>query len=88
MAVSDHRQNVLDTIVALADGIARASPDCADQALRIIELVHDLAGSVDQASVEDAIIAGTVDSDLSDPQVRTTARAVIEALRDRDGERE
>lgn len=88
MTVSDHRQDVLDTIIALADQIARAAPDCADKAMRIIELVHGLDGSVDQASVEDAITAETVDSDLSDPQVRTTARAVLDALRDRDVERE
>ena len=31
--------DILEAIVPLAEGIARASPDCADQATKIAELV-------------------------------------------------
>ncbi len=75
------RQESLDAILALADEIARLAPDCADRAMRIAEFARDLGSEPDAATVEDAIVAETADSDLSDTQVRTTARSVVDAMR-------
>lgn len=80
MASFEKRQTILDAIIALAEEIARASPDCADRAMRIAALAGELETGPDATSVEDAIVAETADSDLSDSQVRTTTRAVVDAL--------
>jgi hypothetical protein len=75
------RQQSLDAILALADEIARLAPDCAERAMQITRLVRDLDAAPDAAAVTDTIAAETADSDLSETQVRATARSVVDALR-------
>lgn len=80
MAAQGQRQQTLDTIQALVDEIARISPDCAEKAMQISELVRGLEPGPDRSTIEDTITAETADSDLSDSQVRTTARSVANAV--------
>ncbi len=75
------QQTTLDAIAALAEAIARASPECADKALNIIRLLGDLSGKPDKASIEDAIDAEAA-GDLSDTTVRNATNAVIRIMRD------
>lgn len=82
MPIPADSNTIVDTIRALAQDIARASPESADKAMRIVELVQDLGGSADRASIRDVIEAETLDSDLSDGKVQTTTDAVVKALRD------
>ena len=74
-------QAVLDTIVMLADQIARTAPDCADQAMQIVKLVQELAPEPDRNLIKDAIEVETADTDLSDARIQTTADAVMKAVR-------
>ena len=80
MAASRQRQQTLDAIQALIDEIARISPDCAEKAMQISDLVRGLEPGPDRAMIEDTIIAETADSDLSDSQVRSTAKSVADAV--------
>ncbi len=74
---------LLETIVSLAEEIARASPDCADKAVKIVELVGELdAKALDRGAMEDALAVETADSDLSDVRLRSTADAVLRAARE------
>jgi hypothetical protein len=82
MPLPSTSNTIVDTIKALAEEIARASPESANKAMRIVELVQDLGGSADRASIRDVIEAETLDTDLSDGKVQTTADAVVKALRD------
>jgi hypothetical protein len=75
------KQPAIDTIVMLAEQIAQTAPECATQAMRIIELVNELGSEPDQAMIKDAIDAETADTELSDARVRTTAEAVARAVR-------
>jgi len=43
MATAAHHQAVLDTVAMLADQIARAAPECADQAMQIVKLMQELS---------------------------------------------
>lgn len=72
---------VLDTIGVLAEDIARASPDCADKAMRILDLVRSIPTLPDRNVVQDAIESNLVDSELSESQVQSTTSAVVGALR-------
>ena len=74
-------QSAIDAIVALAEEIARASPECADKAVQILDLARTLEAPPDQAAIEDAIEAGT-DGDLSDTRVRSASSAVVRSIRD------
>ena len=74
-------QSAIDAIIALAEEIARASPECADKAMQILNLVKGLDCSPDLAAIEDAIDAGT-DGDLSDSRVRSASSAVVRSIRD------
>lgn len=78
---SPDQQTTLDTIASIAEGIARAHPECADEALNIIRLLGDLGGKPDKASIEDAIDAEAA-GDLSDSSVRNATSAVIRTMRD------
>jgi hypothetical protein len=80
MPTASGRQAALDTVVMLAEQIARASPESADQAMQIIKLVNELGPAPDRASVRDAIDLETADTDLSDAKVQTTADAVMRAV--------
>jgi hypothetical protein len=74
-------QAAIDAIVALAEEIARTSPECADKAMQILDLARTLDSRPDQAAIEDAIEAGT-DGDLSDTRVRSASSAVVRSIRD------
>ena len=81
MATGNQHQAQLETVVMLADQIARTSPECADQAMQIVKLVHELGPAPDRALVQDALDAETADTDVSDARVQTTTDAVMRAVR-------
>jgi hypothetical protein len=81
MPNASQRQAVLETIVMLAEQIARTAPDCAEQAMQIAKLVQELGSDPDPALIKDTIEVETADTDLSDARVQTTADAVMRAVR-------
>jgi hypothetical protein len=81
MPAGSQQQSLLDTIVMLAEQIARSSPESADQAMQIAKLVQELEPAPDRSLIKDAIDAETADIDLSDARVQTTAEAVMRAVR-------
>jgi hypothetical protein len=81
MSTASERQTVLDTVVMLADQIARTSPECAEPAMQIVKLVNELGPEPDRALIKDTIDLETADTDLSDARVQTTAEAVMRAVR-------
>ena len=74
-------QATIDAIAGLAEEIARASPECADKAMQILNLVKGLDCSLDFAAIEDAIDAGT-DGGLTDTEVRSASREVARTIRE------
>jgi hypothetical protein len=73
---------MLETIGELALQIARSCPDCADPAMRIADLAHQVSGgSLDRGAIRDAVEATTLDSDISDTQVDATVDAVAKISR-------
>jgi hypothetical protein len=81
MPSGSQHQAVLDTVVMLAEQIARTAPECADEAMQIVKLVHELGQGTDRDLVRDAIEVETADTDLSDARVHTTADAVMRAVK-------
>ncbi len=81
MTTESERQSVLDTILMLADQIARTSPESAEQAMQIAKLVHELGPEPDRTLIKDAIEIETADSDISDARVQTTTDAVMKVVR-------
>lgn len=81
MPANPKASGIEDTIAMLAEDIARASPDCADKAMRIVDLVRSGDLRPDRDSVQNAIESNLVAGDLSEPQVQTTTSAVISAIR-------
>ena len=81
MSTASERQTVLDTVVMLADQIARTSPECAEPAMQIVKLVNELGPEPDRALIKDTIDLETADTDLSYARVQTTAEAVMRAVR-------
>jgi hypothetical protein len=75
-------QAAVETIVMLAEQIAQAAPECAAQAMRIIELVNELDAEPDRALVKDVLEAETADADVSNARIETAAEAVMKAVRD------
>ena len=71
----------VSAIVALAEEITQAAPDCADRALRIIEFAREFGDQPDRAPIQDAIEGQLVDSELSEPQLQTVTSAVIGSMR-------
>jgi hypothetical protein len=72
IAMHDYKTlKVIETVIALAEEIARGAPEFATKAMQIIDLMSDLDGAPDRAMIEDAIETSLNDSELSDPQVRT-----------------
>jgi hypothetical protein len=83
MARAAQSQTTVETIAMLAEQIAQAAPECATQAMRIIELVNDLCAEPDRALVKDVLEAETADADLSNARIETAADAVMKAVRSR-----
>ena len=81
MATSSQHQAVLDTVVMLADQIARTSPECADPAMQIVKLVQELAPTPDRDLIKDTIDMETADADVSDARVQAATDAVMRAVR-------
>lgn len=78
---SDDNRTIIAAIAALAEEIARTSSDCADKAMRIVELTRDLEHKPEYAAIGDAIEAGT-EGRLSDTEVRSASLEVARTLRD------
>lgn len=75
-------QALMASICDLAMEIARLCPDAAERGEQLVALVGELRQvPVDRDAVEDAITSRTMDSDLSESQVRSTTEAVIKAAR-------
>ena len=72
-------QATIEAIAALAEEIARASPECADKAMRILDLLKGLGESPDLPAIADAIDAGTAGG-LSDIEVRSASLEVGRAI--------
>ena len=81
MAKAAHHQAVLDTVAMLADQIARAAPECADQAVQIVKLVQELNPMPDRALIEDTLSVETADTDVSEARVQATTDAVMQAVK-------
>lgn len=76
------RSSGLQTIAALAEEIARASPEAANKAMQIAELARELDDTADLGTIRDVLEAETVDGDeLSDTRARTTATEIVDALK-------
>jgi hypothetical protein len=73
---------LVETIVRLAEEIGRTAPECAPKAMQIAELARELDSSPDQAAVQDALDAQTLDDDLSDVNTQSAASAVVRALKE------
>ena len=64
--------------VTLAEASARVAPDCADRAMKIVELAREPDMShPDRASIEDAIEGQIFSDELSEPQVHAVTSAVV-----------
>jgi hypothetical protein len=73
---------MLETIGALALQIAQSCPDCAEPAMRIVDLAKQVhGGGLDRGAIRDAVETTTLDSDLSDTQVGATVEAVAKISR-------
>jgi hypothetical protein len=81
MARAAQSQAAVETIVMLAEQIAHAAPECATQAMRIVELINELYAEPDRALVKDALEVETADADLSNARIETAADAVMKAVR-------
>jgi hypothetical protein len=75
-------QATIEAIAALAEEIARASPESADKAMRILDLLKGLGEDPDLPAIADAIDAGTAGS-LSDTEVRSASLEVGRAIREK-----
>ena len=72
---------VIETVISLAEEIARSAPECATKALQIIDLMQGLDVAPDRGTIEDAIETSLNDSELSEPQVRTMTSAIVSAVK-------
>ena len=75
-------QAIIEAIAALAEEIARASPESADKAMRILDLLKGLGEDPDLPAIADAIDAGTAGSH-SDTEVRSASLEVGRAIREK-----
>jgi hypothetical protein len=82
MTLPSNSQSTIDTIVDLAERIARTAPDCAPIAMQIIDLARDLGGQPDQGLIQDALDAEISADTFSDIETQNAASAVAKALRD------
>jgi hypothetical protein len=74
-------QSTIDAVMALAEEIARTSPESADKAMRIVELLQGLERKPDYSAIEDAIDAGSAGA-LSQTGVRNASLEVARTIRD------
>jgi hypothetical protein len=81
MPSTGNDQQTADTIVELAEMIARSSPECAPLALQIVDLARGLGGGPDQGTIQDVLDADLLDDSLSDVDSQSTASAVAKALK-------
>ncbi len=82
MPLPSNSQSTIETIVDLAERIARSAPDCAPIAMQIIDLARDLGGQPDQGLIQDALDAEISADTFSDVETQNAASAVAKALRD------
>lgn len=76
------RSSGLQTIAALAEEIARSSPEAANKAMQIAELARELDDTPDVGTIRDVLDAETADGDdLSDSRARTAATEIADALK-------
>lgn len=76
------RSSGLQTIAALAEEIARSSPEAATKATQIAELAREMDNAPDVGAIRDVLEAETADSDeLSDTRARTAASEIADALK-------
>lgn len=78
---------IVSCVESLATDIARVSPDCADKAMKIVELVRELAAEPDRATVQEALEANLLAADVSDSAIQVTTTAVVTAMRETDERR-
>ena len=72
----------LETIAALAEEIARTSPEAAHKAMQIAAIARELDAEPDVGTITDVLSAENADSDaLSDTRARTTATEIADALK-------
>ena len=64
MATSSQHQAVLDTVVMLADQIARTSPEFTDPNMQIVQLVQALAPTPHRDLIKDTMDLETTDADV------------------------
>jgi hypothetical protein len=65
-------------IIAVAEEISRVAPDCAERALKIVELARELEGvQPDRSSIQDAIESQMIDDEVSETKVRNVTSAVL-----------
>lgn len=80
MTQSCSDEALFDAITTLALQISRASPESADKAMQILDLLQDLQKNralLDRASVHDAIESEAVDSDWTDSDIERATDAVF-----------
>jgi hypothetical protein len=76
------RSSGLQTIAALAEEIARSSPEAATKAMQIAELAREIDNAPDVGTIRDVLEAETADGDeLSDTRARTAATEIADALK-------
>jgi hypothetical protein len=76
------RSSGLQTIAALAEEIARSSPEAATKAMQIAELAREMDNAPDVGTIRDVLEAETADGDeLSDTRARTAASEIADALK-------
>jgi hypothetical protein len=76
------RSSGLQTIAALAEEIARSSPEAATKAMQIAELAREIDNAPDVGSIRDVLEAETADgNELSDTRARTAATEIADALK-------
>jgi hypothetical protein len=75
---------VVECVETLAEDLARAAPDCADKAMRIVELIQDLKAQPDRVAVQDAIEATILPDEVSEARVHVTTSAVMSAVAGRE----
>ncbi|WP_375460466.1 hypothetical protein [uncultured Enterovirga sp.] len=67
--------------MTLAEDIARASPDCADKAMRIVDLARQGDLRPDHQTVQNAIEGNLLDDEMSESRIQTTTSRVLGAIR-------
>jgi hypothetical protein len=72
---------IVETVISLAEEIARSAPECATKAMQIIDLMQGLDAVPDRETIEDAIETSLNDGELSEPQVRTMTSAIVNAVK-------